>query len=487
MYNIWVYPTSLAAIGTIIARWGGTGSRAFVLELLTDGTITATFSSDGTANVGHTSVFTIPINQWTMVSVRLTGGTVYLSKNADTEESFSQAAFFAGTPNTTIGALLNPSAIQYFTGSMSNATILNSGTDVRSSLYNSGIPKQPGEYSQTIQDSYALALPINSGVTVGTEFDDLSGNGNDATAFGGAAVDGEVLPYLAEKSFTVNGDSDIKYKIEWSGNQELNLELNNDTTTYTRQYLQNSSGTISAANSTSETSIVSDGINSTFIINAETGVKRLVTTSASNTSSAQQSEMAHWYDDTATNLTSLDCTPAAIATGTAKLYRLKNPNGPTGDTLPFETVQNISVSGDYSAGTTISNLAGNSHTLIKVEGHFSTIGNELRIQLAGDTGANYDEQELKAATSTASATSVSSANYWMLADASSSKVASFELYIYPKDGENRPALLINRTNENQLEFKALWWNDTATDLDSLKIYTSSTTTTTGNIKVSRLK
>lgn len=291
----------------------------------------------------------------------------------------------------------------------------------------------------------------------------------------------------------LDGDAEKKYKVVIDGStSHYRLRINADSgSNYLTQWLYNNSGSIAAFNFNDVAAYADPSNNIRFTLNAETGNKRLITTTQSGrpTANYDQVEMGVSYSNTATNVTSLEVSnrTGTSDTGTAKLYSLKTPNGPTGDTLPFETIQNISVSGDYSAGTTISNLAGNSQTLIKVEGHFSTIGNELRVQLAADTGANYDEQELKSATSSTSATSVSSANYWMMADASSSKVASFELYIYPIDGEVRPALLVNYTNENQIEYKAIWWDDTSTDLDSLKIYTSSTTATTGNIKVSRLR
>lgn len=270
--------------------------------------------------------------------------------------------------------------------------------------------------------------------------------------------------------------------------------LNGDNgNNYTTQRLKNVSGTISSSINSAYSNIYPSAENDFtelgFVINGESGNKRSINGYISNdTSTGKQSEWACLWSNTADNVTSchLYSNVSSTLTGTMSLYRRRNTYI-NGNALNFEIIKNITVSGDYSAGTTISGFTGNNCKLIKVEGLFSTIGNELRMQLASDTGANYSEQELKSNSTTTTASTVSGANYWVIADASSSKVASFELYIYPKDGANRTALLVSRTNENQLEHKALWWGDTTTDLDSLKIYTSSTTTTTGNIKVSILR
>ena len=291
----------------------------------------------------------------------------------------------------------------------------------------------------------------------------------------------------AEKSFSsLLGDTDKEYRISWEGDQELNIEINNDNASnYTRQYLQNSGGSLSA-NNASNTSIVTDGIESTVIINAETGVERLCLVNSSNTTAAQQSERDIWYSNTATEITSLDCTPTASATGTAKLYRRIEPSG-TGDTLPLEVMNNIPLSSDdFSAGQTI-NMLGDSMNLLKIEGLLSNASGdiEIRMELESDTAANYPEQFLKGDTSTASA-AAATRNYIVLAKLQNGDQSEFTTYLYPRSGANRPLLTQCSYDENAVEFLGQWWNNSADEITTAKIYASTSNAVTGNIKVSRL-
>lgn len=288
-----------------------------------------------------------------------------------------------------------------------------------------------------------------------------------------------------EQAFTTDGNTDIQYRLVWKGNQELNIELNNDATSnYTRQYLQNSSATLSAANA-SNTSIVTDGREAEVIINAESGVKRLCTSSASNISAAQQSERAIWWGNTADNLTSIDCTPSSSATGTAWLYRRKNPNT-IGDTLPFEMVEEVAVSGDFSAGHTF-NVSGDDVLLYKLEwlGANTSSSIDLRMQFNGDTGSNYPRQYLYGTSSTVSAQSAT-ATQFSFANPENADQSYACTYIYPKSGRNRPILNTNIFDENAIRLQAAWWNNTADSINSIKTYALNTDSLTGTLKLSRL-
>lgn len=292
----------------------------------------------------------------------------------------------------------------------------------------------------------------------------------------------------AEKSFTsLLGDTDKKYKLVWEGDQELNIELNNDTTTYKRQYLQNATGTLSAANSTSETSIVSDGINSTFIIDAETGVKRLVTTSGSNTASAQQSERAHWYDDTATEITTIDCTPAASSTGAAKLYKAIVPAN-TADTLSFELIESVAISADFSGGHTFSSLTGDSENLYKLEFLGSAAsGNPIlnTVFNSDTTAANYTMQWLRGYSGSVDAVA-GSAEGRMSRPLLSNHQCRWVLYLYPKSGYNRVALSENNFDELAVVFQSAHWLNSGSEITTIKVSSSTSAVITGTLKLSRL-
>ena len=295
-------------------------------------------------------------------------------------------------------------------------------------------------------------------------------------------------------SFTgLNGDTDLLYKCVASGdNKTFGMRINSDSgSNYLSEWMVNDAGSPFAFNFTDVD--IYPGTSADFaeyLIHAETGQKRLVNVSQGmdGTGAYDQVEFSSWYSNTATEVTSLQVVYHSSETGTgeASLYKIKNPNT-VADwfNLPFKQIgPSIDVSGDYSAGTTFSNITGNSTLLLKLEGLLSTVGNELRVQVGADTGTNYDEQEIEATSGSLVANAVTSANHWVIADASSSKVCNFELYIWPQDGDNRQGLLITRHNETILAFKSLVWNDTTTDLDSLKIFASSTTTCTGQLKLS---
>jgi hypothetical protein len=293
----------------------------------------------------------------------------------------------------------------------------------------------------------------------------------------------------ADQTFSgLNGDRDIQYKIEVQANSDqYRLRVNNDSgSNYINQRLYNANGSISAANSPGTSALPSTGlVYSTFIINTETGTERLIDVSGAGTSNNQQVELASWYTNTVTNVTSLVITNLSSSTGTAKLYRRINPTT-TADTLNFETIETVDISGDFSAGHTFSGLTGDSTTLYKIEGLFDTVGNDLRLQIDGDTGSNYTDQYLKGVSGADSAAASGSIAYQLLCDASASKVANFEYYIYSPSGENRPSLLRVAHGEDSVEYKAGWWLDSASEISSFKVYASSTTTCTGTLKLSRL-
>ena len=150
-------------------------------------------SVNGTATVAHSSTIAVPQNEWSMVTVRMTGGNIYLSKNNETEESFSQSTLNTGSGETFIGSFQGSS--EHFRGNISGALIIDSiTTDIRTDLYNLGIPKQPEDYASSITDNYVCALPLNDGV-VDPE-NDRSANNNDGTLVGSPTYSTPTLEYV---------------------------------------------------------------------------------------------------------------------------------------------------------------------------------------------------------------------------------------------------------------------------------------------------
>ena len=281
----------------------------------------------------------------------------------------------------------------------------------------------------------------------------------------------------SEKSFTnLNGDVDGVYKLVWKADQKMGLELNQDTGNYDRQRLTNGGGTLAAASATSESDINSGGEDSTIIISAVSGVERLSVITASLAGSAnQQEQRGVLWTNTADNITSLDITPSASATGTAELFR-KRPFMENPETLPFELIREVDLTGDQSTGQLITGLEGDSTILYKlvVEGVGASSTNDLRMRPNDDSGSNYQEQELKGNNSSASASSTSANTFIEICEnVQGSDSFKTEVYIYPLSGEERPIIVRSFSATNVVAFKAAAWQNTADELTSLRIYTNN--------------
>ena len=299
----------------------------------------------------------------------------------------------------------------------------------------------------------------------------------------------------AEKSFTgLDGDTDIQYMLQWDGDQGMGVQCNNDGgSNYPKQYLRNTGGTINAGNFASQVTVFTASTQSTYIINAESGVDRLIYGSGSGDygSGVDQAQTCNWWQNKPDNLTSLDLTPGASATGTCKLYRKINPNT-TSDPLPFETIKVFDVSGDYSAGDTLSGLTCDDYKMIKIEwlgSNSTTTGAIIGVRFNSDTGSNYDRQYLRARGSTASAASSTvTSNSVAFNDDGTQNYGV--IYIYPKSGEYRPSLMRTLGSSGTVEelwFFAQWWKNSVDEIISITTFSSSTDSLSGQIKISVLR
>ena len=232
---------------------------------------------------------------------------------------------------------------------------------------------------------------------------------------------------------------------------------------------------------------IMEGHNGVVIINAESGVERLSIASGGSIGNIRdQAEQGIWYSNTVTNITSINMnTLGTSLTGTAKLYRKRNPDG-TGDTLPFEVIETVDISGDFSAGHDFTGLLGDSVNLYKLEflGEYGGIL-DLRAQFNGDTGSNYTYQYLRGNSSTTSA-ATSTLTYNEFLDGQANSTNSALMYLYPKSGENRPSLNRIYSRANRLGLRGNWWNNSADEITSIKVYGSNTNTITGKLILSRL-
>jgi len=200
-------------------------------------------------------------------------------------------------------------------------------------------------------------------------------------------------------------------------------------------------------------------------------------------------EQAWWWGNTADNLTKIsfidhDNNGSLVLTGTVKLYRRKSNR--TIDPVPMMTVVEHDIAGvGFSAGITISGIEGDRiDGAIKVEfvgdGSSTT---DLNIRLNGDTGSNYTGQYLRANSSTVTAGPETVSRIFLTNDKGSS-TSYGTTWIYPKSGQNRPMLLDMAYDAVQKWLYANWWNNTADELTSMKIYANTTNLVTGTIRIS---
>ena len=292
----------------------------------------------------------------------------------------------------------------------------------------------------------------------------------------------------AEKSFSLlDGDTDIQYRLVWDGDQSLLMQCNNDGgANYTSQRMVNSSGTLTSANNTGLTNLTIGDYNLDCIVNAESGVDRLIYSSASKTAAAHQRQSSHWWQNTGDNLTSIDLNPASSATGTCKLFRRINPNI-TADVFPFETLKTFDVSGDYSAGDTLSGLTCDDYKMIKIEWLGANTSGNNQLEITFNSITNYYVQRLRSLVSTPSASVDASAAYITLAQVQNTDQTYATTYIYPKSGNYRPSLTTFMTDEDQISFHAEWTENSANEFTSIKIKALNTDSLTGQIRISVLR
>jgi len=293
------------------------------------------------------------------------------------------------------------------------------------------------------------------------------------------------------------GDSDLEYKLTLegsfaSGSGDTGIQINSDTgTNYTKQRLFNSGGSIGSQNLNEafggllRNIAVNGQVSASAIIKAETGVERMIIASSSPVAgSDDQNEITTWWSNTVDEVTSVRIktnsgTPSF--TGTAKLYRKRNPAG-TGDTLPFEVIETVDISGDFSAGHTFSDLLGDSVNLCKLEGFFLLQPQDLNFEINGDTSL-FTQQYLQ---SNSSSTNAASTTGRQLLYGGASYPNSFEMYIYPKSGDSRPMLSRQTFRQSRIINSAFWWNNSVDEITDIKITTTGATTVTGKLILSRL-
>ena len=279
-------------------------------------------------------------------------------------------------------------------------------------------------------------------------------------------LDGDLYDYVVVSS--IETDATLRF---------LEVYVNEVTTgNKTRQWLRNANGTIGSLNSTTTTydSIVHTG---STLMSADTGRKKIATTTLSSIASNQQQESASWNPDTATKMTSLMFRPNVSLNGDIWLYAV--PKGYNADLIPWDFRQEIDINGDFSAGHSFEIPDWAMFMKVDFVGeNLSTGTNSFQLDF-NSLGISTDRQDLYSNSSSTTAAFVSTNNI-----GSTNKVCNISGIVALKSGANRPALFQNSFAENKILIMGHWFKDSSSVFASAQIKANDTDSITGKLVVS---
>lgn len=157
--------------------------------------------SGGTSRADYISTgVTISLSTWHHILVQRVGATLemYLDGSAVSlteTTAFSTNSYPDYSTTFDIGRSYVGGALNYFNGSVCDCLVLSdsmSSPEI-TEIYNTGKAIQPWLLSTSIRDSFALALPLNTGVATGRDFEDYSGNENNPTLVGAPTITGDLI------------------------------------------------------------------------------------------------------------------------------------------------------------------------------------------------------------------------------------------------------------------------------------------------------
>mgnify|MGYP003146630788 CR=1 FL=1 len=301
----------------------------------------------------------------------------------------------------------------------------------------------------------------------------------------------DTLEWNAEsgtKDFTgLNGDVDGTYFIRFFGDDTFNFTLNNDVTnSYIAQYMRNNGGVIQAQKATQSLAAASASAVD-IVINAKSGSNRLCELSGSRLQLAsQQNQRLVSYQNTGDNITSIECFPTTSTTGKAQLFRQRTPNH-TADVLPWETIKEIPVSGDFSAGELFDDLDGENTFLYRAELIGEGANSTFYTRFNEDATSSYDEQRLRASLSVVSAkNTINSLGFFSGSTQGASVTTLSDMIIYPKSGNARPLLTRQYFDEDTIDFHAAWWDNTGDPISNMRVYASNTASVNLTLRLSKI-
>ena len=274
----------------------------------------------------------------------------------------------------------------------------------------------------------------------------------------------------------LDGDEYDYYVVSSGLSSEIVAYINEVTTgSRTRQQLVNSGGSISSNNG-SPTKDATLKTTDVVHISSDTGRKKLIINSVSNTSSAQQVEEYTSNPDTSTPMTSLMLRPSASTNGTVQLYAV--PKGYNADLTPWTDRQVVDIAGDFSAGASFDIPSWAMFMKVDFVGEQTVSSSEL-LMTFNNTTQSTDRQYLLSAGSGTSA-NFGATNYI----GSIAKVCKTSTICSLKNGANRPYLTQNQYSESVILITGSWIKDSATAFTTAQIKASTTNTINGKLTVS---
>ena len=178
----WINTNSHATYQCVFGKWITLNQKSFYFGTeITTGNLVLILSTNGTATTStHTTTLAVPINTWTFITCRMTGGNIYVSMNAGTEQSFAQTTLHSSTSNLLIGTYENGIG-DFVNGSLASVKVFNIAlpAPLITDLYNAGVPKVHRAYNSVIRDNCVLAIEgaedLNTALEQ-TDFDALTNN-----------------------------------------------------------------------------------------------------------------------------------------------------------------------------------------------------------------------------------------------------------------------------------------------------------------------
>jgi hypothetical protein len=193
--SCWVYLDTLSSMYAISKHLPSSDQRGWYLAHVAGAFVFRVFSDGlGTADAEAVSSITPTINTWYHLVGTYDGADVKLYVDAIEEDSVPYTSDIHNTTaNVLVGAMDVGTGL--WEGSMTEVMIFNSALSPSNvtTLYNSTVAKQPWRYNTSFRNNYVLALPLNSGIAVGREFEDYSGYEHNPTLINVPTITGSFI------------------------------------------------------------------------------------------------------------------------------------------------------------------------------------------------------------------------------------------------------------------------------------------------------